>query len=224
MQMSYPEFLKRTIIIVAVAVVPFLIWYLFGVVLMIFGAIILAMLLRLGAQPFMRWLSLPEPLALLISGVLILGVLVGTGYLFGTRITGEFQDVTQRVTSALADIHHRLEGSSYGKFLLEHFSGSDVSVTGVLSGLLKISSGFLEAVVIMVISAVYLAAQPPNYRDGLIWLFPPRAHAHAARVVDGIGEALRLWLLGQLIEMLVIGALSMLAVSISACLRRSHSG
>ena len=58
------------------------------------------MLLRLGAQPFMRWLSLPEPLALLISGLLILGVLVGAGYLFGTRITGEFQDVTQRALSA----------------------------------------------------------------------------------------------------------------------------
>jgi hypothetical protein len=49
--MSYLEFLKRSLIIVAVAVVPFLIWYLFGVILIAFGAIILAMLLRLGAQP-----------------------------------------------------------------------------------------------------------------------------------------------------------------------------
>ena len=31
-------------------------------------------------------------------------------------------------------------------------------------------------------------------------------------MIDGTGEALRLWLLGQLIEMVVIGALSMLAV------------
>ena len=212
MQMTYPEFLKRTLIFVAVAVLPFLIWYLFGVVLIAIGAIIFAMLLRLGAQPLVRWLSLPEPLALLISGVLVLGVLVAAGYLFGTRITTEFQDVTQRALSASTDIHHQLEGSPWGKFLLDHFSGSDVSVTGVLSGLLKISSRFLEGLVIMLISAVYLAAQPRHYRDGLIWLFPPRAHAHAARIIDGIGEALRLWLLGQLIEMVLIGALSMLAV------------
>ena len=212
MQMTYPEFLKRTLIFVAVAVLPFLIWYLFGVVLITIGAIILAMLLRLGAQPLVRWLSLPEPLALLISGFLILGVIAAAGYLFGTRITAEFQDVAQRALSATAEIHDRLEGSPWGKFLLEHFSGSDVSVTGVLSGLLKISSRFLEAVVIMVISAVYLAAQPRHYRNGLIWLFPPRAHAHAATIIDGIGEALRLWLLGQLIEMVLIGALSMIAV------------
>ena len=212
MQMTYIEFLKRALIFVAIAVLPVLIWYLFGVVLMAFGAIILAMLLRRVAQPFMRWLSLPEPLALAISGALILGVLVGAGYLFGSRITTEFQDVTQRAISASADLHRRLEGSPYGKFLLDHFSGSDVSVTGVLSGLLKISSRFLEALVIMVISAVYLAAQPRHYRDGLIWLFAPRAHAHAARIVDGIGEALHLWLIGQLIEMFLIGALSALAV------------
>lgn len=145
MQMSYLEFLKRALLLVAVAVLPVLIWYLFGVVLIAIGAIILAMLLRLGAQPFMRWLSLPEPLALLISGVLVLSVLVGAGYLFGTRITTEFQDVTQRALSASADIHRSLEGLPYGKFLLDHFSGSDVSVAGVLSGLLKISSRFLEA-------------------------------------------------------------------------------
>jgi hypothetical protein len=48
-QMSYLEFLN-TLIIVAIAVVPFLIWYLFGVILIVFGAIILAMLLRLGAS------------------------------------------------------------------------------------------------------------------------------------------------------------------------------
>lgn len=212
MQMSYLEFLKRALLFVAVAVLPFLIWYLFGVILMVIGAIILAMLLRLGAQPFVRWLSLPEPIALAISGVVILGVIIGAGYLFGTRITSEFQDVSQRAMSALTDIRHALEGSPYGKFLLEHFSGSDVSVTGVLSGLLKISSRFLEAVVIMIISAVYLAAQPNHYRNGLVWLFPPRAHAHAARIIDGIGEALRLWLVGQLIEMVLIGLLSMLAV------------
>jgi len=41
--------------------------------------------------------------------------------------------------------------------LLDHFSGSDVSVTAVLSGVLKISSRFLDAMIIMVISAADLA-------------------------------------------------------------------
>jgi predicted PurR-regulated permease PerM len=212
MHKSYVEFLKRALIVVAVAVIPFLIWYLFGVVLIVFGAIILAMLVRLGAQPFMRWLSLPESVALAISGLLIIVIIGGAGYLFGTRMADELQDVLHRVTSASGDIQDSLQGSQFGRFLLNHVTGSNVSVTDVLSGLLKISSTLLEAVVIMVISGAYLAAQPRLYRDGLIWLFPPRAHARAAEIIDGIGEALRLWLVGQLIEMILIGVLATLAV------------
>jgi predicted PurR-regulated permease PerM len=213
-QTSHLEFLKRTLIVVAVAVIPVVIWYLSGVVLIAFGAIILAMLIRLGAQPFMRFLSAPEPLALCISGLLILFVIGGTAYLFGSRIVHEFHDVVSRAESASATIQGWLKDSDFGDFLISHAAGSDVSVTGILSGFLKLSSNFLEALVIMVISAAYLAAQPRLYRDGLIWLFPPRAHAHAAAIIDGIGEALRLWLLGQLFEMVLIGALSTLAVSI----------
>ena len=212
MQMSHVEFLKRALIVVAAAALPVVIWYLFGVVLIAFGAVILAMLVRLGAQPFTRFLSAPEPLALAVSGLLILLVIGGTGFLFGSQIANEFQDVVRRAVTAASSIQASLKGSDFGNFLLEHVTGSDVSVTAVVSNFLKISTAFLEAVVIMVISGAYLAVQPDLYRRGLIWLFPPRAHAAAAEIIDGIGEALRLWLLGQLIEMVLIGALSTFAV------------
>jgi predicted PurR-regulated permease PerM len=210
---TYAEALKLALLVVAVALIPLLIWYLFDLILIIFGSIILAMLLRLGAQPFMRWLSIPEPLALLVSGLLVLFVIGGTGYLFGTRISEEFQDVLQRATTASADIQSSLRGSDFGNFLLQHFSSdSGVSVTGVLSGVLRVSTSFLEALIIMIISGIYLAVQPRLYRKGLIWLFPPAKHVRAAEIIDGVGEALRLWLLGQLIQMVLIGALVMFAV------------
>jgi len=75
-----------------------------------------------------------------------------------------------------------------------------------------VSTTFLEAVIIMLISGVYLGAQPHLYRRGLIHLFPRSKHARAAEIVDGVGEALRLWLLGQLIEMILIGVLAALAM------------
>lgn len=204
---SYAETLKVALLVVAVAMVPVLIWYLFGVVLMAFGAIILAMLLRLGAQPFIRWLRVPQPLALTISGLLILLVLGGTGYLFGTHISDEFRDVVQRATSASASIKTNLQGSEFGNFLLKRLSSVNLSVTNLASGFLRLSTSLLEALIIMVISGIYLAAQPQLYRRGLIWLFPPARHARAAEIIDGIGEGLRLWLLGQLIQMVLVGVL-----------------
>lgn len=206
------DFFKRVLIVIAVAVTPVLIWYLFGVILMAFGAIILAMLLHVGAQPLMRWLRLPEWTALILSGIIILIVIVGTAYLFGTQIAGQFQDVMQRTVAATTDIQTKLQGTASGRFLLEHMSSGNLSIADVLPNLLKISTTVIEGVIIMIICGAYMAAQPGLYRKGLIWLFPPRHHARAAEIFDGIAEALRLWLLGQLLEMFVIGALATLAV------------
>ncbi len=90
---SYFEFFKRTLIVVAVIATPILIWYLFDVVLMAMGAIILAMLLWLGARPLTRWAGFPQSVALAVSGLLILAVIAGAVYLFGTRVLAEFHDV-----------------------------------------------------------------------------------------------------------------------------------
>ncbi len=49
MRMSYVEFLKRALIVVAVAVIPIVIWYLFGVVLIAFGAGIVSITYLFGA-------------------------------------------------------------------------------------------------------------------------------------------------------------------------------
>jgi predicted PurR-regulated permease PerM len=155
---------------------------------------------------------MPEGVALIFSGVVILVILGGTGYLFGTRISGELHDVVQRISLATKTIEVSLQGSVFGQLVLSHMNGASFSVTSVLSGIFVLSSTFLEAVVIVVISGVYLAVQPRLYREGLIRLFPPRAHDRAAEFVDGIAEALRLWLLGQLIEMILIGALAMFVV------------
>jgi predicted PurR-regulated permease PerM len=192
MQTSYGDIFKRALIVVAVAAVPILIWYLSGVLLMTFGAIVLALLLRLGAEPFMRWLSLPQGLALLLSALVVLGAVAGAGFLFGTRIANELQDVIQRANSATAAIQNDLQGSDFGRLVLSHMSGVSFSITDVLSNVVKISATVLEGLVIMLISGIYLSAQPNLYRKGLISLFPQRAHRRAAKILDEIAASLRL--------------------------------
>lgn len=205
---GYGELIKRTLTVVAVAVAPILIWYLFDVILMAFGAIIFAMLLRLGAQPLKRWLRLREAVALVFSGLVILTVVGGAGYFFGTHISDELQDVMRRASAASANIQASLQGSAFGRFTLNHISGEHFSIAGFL----RVSTTFIEGVIIMLISGVYLAVQPHLYREGLIQLFPRSRHARVAEIYDGIGEALRLWLIGQLIEMVLIGVASTFAV------------
>lgn len=208
MLMSTTEFTKRAIIVMALALVPVLVWLLFDVLLIILGAVLIALLLQLGAEPLRRWLRLPQTVALILSGIAIVAVAAGTFYLFGTRVGSQLQEVFSRITETQANIRHILQGSELGKLLLSHIQASKLSMAEVLKGVLTVSATFLGSVIVMVVAGVYLAAQPSLYRDGMKRMFAPRVRASASEIIDEIGIALRRWLLGQLIQMVIIGVLS----------------
>jgi len=207
------EFFKRTVIVLAVALAPVLLWFLFDVVLIVVGAVLVAILLQLLADPFSRWARLPESAALLIAGAIIAGAIGGAGYLFGTQIGAEMKDVLRRAGEAWQAINTQLQASDFGRLMLAHIQGgSGFSIPGFISSLFSISASFLEAAVVTLIAGFYLAAQPALYREGVSKLFPHDWRAAADDTVDHIGDALRLWLIGELMQMAVIGVLTTAAV------------
>lgn len=211
--MTTGEFLKRTVIVLLVALVPILVWFLFDVILIVIGAILIAVLLRLVAEPFAHWAKLPEPVALIVSGLIIIGAIGATAYLFGTQIDVELQDVLHRASAALTTITGELQGSATGKLLLAHIQGGGgFSIPSFLSNLFSVSVRFLEAVVVTVVAGFYLASQPQLYRSGLGKMFPREWRGNVDQTIDEIGQGLRLWLIGELIQMLLIGVLSTFAV------------
>ncbi|TAL81415.1 MAG: AI-2E family transporter [Beijerinckiaceae bacterium] len=208
--MSRKEFAIRVVIVLALVLVPILVYRLFDVVLIGVGAILVATILRLGTEPLRR-LNLPQPVALALSGFAILIILGGASYLFGTKMMVEMQDVLHRVASAQGSLMHALNASSFGKLVLSHVSRENVSLTSLIGNIFSLSSSFLEAVIVSVFTGVYLAAQPRLYRRGFCRLLPESWRDEAMETIDHLGHALRLWLLGQLIQMVIIGLLSTLA-------------
>jgi predicted PurR-regulated permease PerM len=211
--MTTAEFFKRTLIVLCVALVPVLIWFLFDVILITVGAILIAVLLHLVSEPFARWGKLRQSVALILSGILIIGIVGSAGYLFGTQIEAEMADVVDRVNSAATHIVTLLQQSPTGKMILAHIQGGDgFSIPAFLSGIFAVSVSFLEALVVTVIGGFYLAAQPQLYRRGLRKLFPRRLREEADETIVDIGRGLRLWLIGELIQMVLIGVLVTTAV------------
>jgi predicted PurR-regulated permease PerM len=210
--MTTAEFVKRTFIVLIVALIPVLIWFMFDVILIVIGAILIAVLLRIVAGPLVRWAKLPEGVSLLLSGLIIVGAVAGAAYLFGTQINAEFADVYRRAGAASAAILAQLQGSEIGKFLLAHMEGGGFSIPGLLGNVFSISLRFLEALVVTVIAGFYLAVQPQLYLDGFGKLFPRAWRDNVNETIADIGQGLRLWLIGELIQMALIGALSTTAV------------
>jgi len=178
--MTTAEFFWRAVIFISVALIPVLIWFLFDVILIVVGAILIAALLRLVAEPFVRWGKVPEPIALILSGIFIIAVVAGAGYLFESQVESEFTDVMQRASEAVTQIMKQLQGSQTGKLVLQHVQGgSGFSVARVLGNIFTVSIRFLEGLIVTVVGAFYLAAQPELYRNGLAKLFPRRVRREA---------------------------------------------
>lgn len=66
----------------------------------------------------------------------------------------------------------------------------------------------LGGVLFVLVMAIYVAAQPRLYHDGLMHLFPRPARRRAGEVLTAVATALRKWLLTQLIAMTVIGVVT----------------
>lgn len=209
--MNSYEFTKRAAIFIGLALVPLLIWFLFDVVLIIVGGLLVAVLLTVVATPFKK-ARLPRSLALALSGVLIVCIFGGAGYLFGQGTLSELQEVLRRAEEAQQSITTSLNASQLGNLALSHIRGADVPLTALLGKFFTLSTTVIVGCIVMVFLGIYLAAQPTLYREGLSKLFPPEWRENAKDTADYVADALRLWLLGQLIEMLIIGVLSGVAV------------
>lgn len=214
MALTTAELVKRTAIIVAVALVPLLVWYLIDVILMAMGAVLVAILLNLVADLLVRFLRFPQGPALFSSCIIIAcGAALAGFYLVGAHVN-QLQDILLRIHEAFNTLRQSLEGSEIGRLILGHLDGYNSTVAGVATGFLSASVGFLSATVISVVGGIYLAAQADVYREGLIGLLPHNLRANGRETLADMAGALRLWMLGQLISMALVGLMTALATSL----------
>ena len=88
-------------------------------------------------------------------------------------------------------------------------------VFGGVSGAQRYLFGFvtstfaaLGGLLLVLFLAIYVAADPDTYHDGMMHLFPHKARRRAGEVLTAMATALRKWLVTQLIAMLAIGAVT----------------
>jgi predicted PurR-regulated permease PerM len=123
--------------VVALASLAFLAWYLRYFLLVLVGSLLVAMLLQLASEPLTRLCRLPQGAGLAIAGIIILLVIAGFSYLFGTQLTSELQDVFKRVDDAIKAIADKLQHSQLGGLALSHLGGGSFSLTSFIGSLVR---------------------------------------------------------------------------------------
>jgi len=218
-------FLRRVLIVAAVGALALLLWSLVDVLLLVFGAVLVAVLLRALAEPIARRTPLSDGWAL---AAVTLALLVGVGlagWLFGAEVRAQVAELAERLPDAWQRFQERLGGTELGERLVSRAEDAAPGAGSVVSGLAGVLASFVGGLadfLLIVVGGLYLAAQPGLYRRGMLLLFPadgPRERI--AGTLEASGAALRLWLLGQLVAMaflFVLTGLGLWAIGMPAAL------
>jgi predicted PurR-regulated permease PerM len=103
------------------------------------------------------------------------------------------------------------EGGGIGAVLRSFFPNASAllqSATAALGGV----AGVLGNFVVIVFLGLYVAVDPSTYRYGALLLFPPYKRERVGSVLDETAATLRWWVVGQLVSMAIVTALTYVAL------------
>jgi predicted PurR-regulated permease PerM len=210
---SRSEFAYRALIVFAIGAAFFLAWKLGSVLLLVFGGMVLAVIVRMAADPLAKVLPLSERWAAVLVMVLVAAALIAVFAFFGSELAGQFQELRQRLPEALQQVRDWLRQVGLADTLPMSGKGKgpEVSLSRFASAAFT-TVGFITDLILVLLIAAYLALSPSWYTGGAVAITPAGKQAQAREAFGLAGHALRDWLKGQLVSMLSVGVLVALAL------------
>lgn len=207
------DFVRRVLIVIALGALTLLFWRLSGVLLLVFGAILIAVLLHAVADVLAEWTPVPQRWSLLAAGLLLLVAIVGIGVLFGAQMRTQVAGIAEKLPQAVDSFSRELGlGDVYEQIPQLLGLGQGGAVVSRATTIGAAVFGGLADAVLVIIAGVYIAADPEVYRRGLVKLFPRGQHERVEDALKATGYSLKMWLLGQLVAMVLIFVLVTVAM------------
>jgi predicted PurR-regulated permease PerM len=206
-------FVRKLILIVGIAASALALWRLSDVLLLAFGSILLALVLRGLAGIISDRTKISEGLAVAAVMIAMTSAFVAFAWLFGSQIATQFEMLSEDLPQGLAQIVSNLRATQWGAWMFlraqeVNLTSATSQVTGYVTavfGSIVRMAGYLA---VLLFASIYLAAQPDRYLQGLLRLAPQERRQRIGEVFDLIGRTLQRWLVGQSITMAIVGTLT----------------
>jgi predicted PurR-regulated permease PerM len=198
---------RQIIIAISLLALAVVMWRVADVLVVGFGGVVFAAMLRALALPLARKTGWHERWAVL--AVVLTIVIGGLGWLFGQQATDQATELKQQLPAAAHKLVGVIERTDVGKAVVstvrdsmadsKTLSNVGVAATAIVAGVANI--------LLVLFLGVYFAVDPRLYRAGALRLLPPHHRGRVGRALDDAGEALQKWLVGQAIAMVTVGVL-----------------
>ncbi len=188
-----------------------LLWLFSHVVLLLFFAVLLACTLRGGADVLSSLTRLPAGLMLGLISLVLLALVVGGVWWIGPQLASQATDLIGKLTDETDRLSSHYGSTRWGQAMLQHLRGSVPTPEAISAPAFKVLGFTLGAVgdlVLLVITALYLAISPALYQRGVVRLIAIRHRPRALEILREVGRTMRRWLLGQMIDMVVVGLIT----------------
>jgi len=202
---------RSTLIVLAIVACGWLLFALNRFFLLVFAAIVLGAVFDAITDRICRWTGIGRSYGLTLAIVAFLAVFIGAFTLFGTQLAGEFDTIRTTVPTAIEGLQGFLDRYGLGATVSElaELGSEDLSRLFTQAGGFALAAGNGVAdFVLVLVGAIFMAANPGVYRRGFLLLFPDKAEPVAAQALDDTSAGLRGWMVGQAISSLLVAALT----------------
>lgn len=203
-QDDFWRWFRRAMAVMAGAGLALAIWQLQQMMLVLFASGLVGLMLSDFTAFLQRRLRLPFPIALAAAVLIPTAALAVIFGLFGAMMVEQFIILADRFPAALAQMEAWARSTPIGKDIVDQIIDAAPKMQQVVgfaqSTLANIGSA-LTGLAVVLVAALYLAAQPRLYVDGIIAMLPEPSRVRAIETVSAVREALTSWLKGQAISM-----------------------
>jgi predicted PurR-regulated permease PerM len=221
--MPFRRALALVAIVFAVAAGLFLMWQTAGTLLLIFAGLLFGAFLDAATRglglvlPVGRGWRFALVCALLAAGAAWL--VAWGGYALAAQADGLIDIIQNQLRALRGELRAAgitpPQGSGEGPHTLARLLLPDPSTLfGTAYSAFSLASGLLGNAIVVIFVGLFAGADPATYRRGVLALLPRDRRLRAGDVLDEMAAALRWWLVGQLVAMVLIALTTWLGLAI----------
>jgi predicted PurR-regulated permease PerM len=199
--------LKRATVWIAVIVLVGLIAWLSQAILLIIGGLVLAAMFDGGARLLGRILPIGRGIRLTIVVLAVFGFIYWTFAFTGSELASQAAELQNILTTQLTRLGDQVQAAGFKitandlKGLGSQILGSVGRVTAAVTSVV----GTVTNMAMMLVLAIFIAAEPRMYERGVAWMLPLAEREHFYGTAEKIGYTLRRLMAGRLVGMAVEG-------------------
>ncbi len=205
-------------VVLLVGITIFILWPGSLVFLVLFAAMLFAVLVDGLASILSRLLHLPDTLS---RALVLLLLVVGVSVFFtiaGPRLTDQLATLSERLPEAVEQLQQVAAQQPWGgipeELDAEKLQPRSGQIVEGVTGIFSTAFGATANVFVVFFIGLYLAFSPDTYVRGMLHLTPKPKRERFKQVLEALGHALRWWLLGRFASMTAVGVLTITGLAI----------